>query len=99
MYVLHQAYELASEGDELMGAGRHDEAGERYTAAAELAPGNDELLFWAGLSAWDRGERDEALRLVREAIAINPRWRPSLDQLPASVAPAAADVRDALGPQ
>jgi uncharacterized Ntn-hydrolase superfamily protein len=35
---LQRAYELAGEADELAGAGRADEAGERYRRAADLAP-------------------------------------------------------------
>src|SRR3954451_10647166 len=45
---LHDAYMLASEGDDLIGEARHAEAGDRYRRAAELAPDSHELLFWSG---------------------------------------------------
>jgi len=47
---LAEAYALATEGDDLVGEGRHAEAAERYRRASELAPDSQELLFWAGLS-------------------------------------------------
>jgi len=47
---LQRAYDLAGAGDELLAAGRTDEAGTLYQRAAELAPNSDELLFWSGLA-------------------------------------------------
>lgn len=92
LLVLHRAYELAGEADELVAQGRHDEAAVRYERAAQLAPDSDELLFWAGLS---RGPQD-GVELVREAIARNARWAELLERLTPEVAPTAADVRAAL---
>ena len=72
---LSDAYDLATQGDDLIALGRHEEAGERYARAAEIAPGNDELLFWAGLAAAQAGDLPRALRLVRAAIATHAGWR------------------------
>jgi uncharacterized Ntn-hydrolase superfamily protein len=96
LLVLHRAYALATEADELAAGGHHAEAGERYTQAAALAPDADELVFWAGLAAADRGDDAEALRLVRAAVARNPRWPQLLAQLPEHLAPSAARVLAAL---
>ncbi|HXS44036.1 MAG TPA: DUF1028 domain-containing protein [Solirubrobacteraceae bacterium] len=93
---LADAYDLATQGDELVGQGRHDEAGERYARAAQLAPGNHELLFWAGLAAAQAGDLPTALERVRRAIALEPGWRELLDRLEPEIAPGAAVVRDAL---
>jgi uncharacterized Ntn-hydrolase superfamily protein len=93
---LADAYRLASEADELVGQGRHDEAAERYVRAAELAPGNHELIFWAGLSAAEGGDMATALERVRAAIAIQPGWAELLERLEPEIAPSAAAVRDAL---
>src|SRR4051794_735834 len=62
---LHDAYVLASEGDDLAGAGRHDEAADRYERSAELAPDSHELLFWAGLSAYQHGDTEQGVAKVR----------------------------------
>ena len=93
LLVLHRAYALAGEADELVARGRSADAGPLYRQAAELAPGADELLFWAGLA----GGVPDGLALVREAIARNPRWRELLDRLTPDVAPTAKAVRDSLG--
>jgi uncharacterized Ntn-hydrolase superfamily protein len=94
---LSDAYTLATEGDDLVGQGRHEEAGERYRSASALAPGNHELLFWAGLAAAQAGDLPTALERVREAIRPQPGWRELLDRLDAEIAPGAPAVREALG--
>jgi uncharacterized Ntn-hydrolase superfamily protein len=94
---LSDAYALATEGDDLVGQGRHDEAGERYRSASALAPRNHELLFWAGLAAAQAGDLPTALERVREAIRLQPGWRELLDRLDAEIAPGAPAVREALG--
>jgi uncharacterized Ntn-hydrolase superfamily protein len=93
---LSDAYALATEGDELVGQGRHEEAGERYRSASALAPGNHELLFWAGLAAAQSGDMPTALERVREAIRLQPGWRELLGRLDAEIAPGAPALREAL---
>jgi uncharacterized Ntn-hydrolase superfamily protein len=93
---LHDAYRLATEGDELVAEGRHDEAGRRYTQAAELAPGHHELLFWAGLAAAQMGDLELGVERVRRAIEQQPGWAELLARLSPAVAPSAAAVRDRL---
>jgi uncharacterized Ntn-hydrolase superfamily protein len=93
---LADAYALATHGDELVGAGRHEEAADRYTRAAALAPDNHELLFWSGLAAAQGGDMDTALQRVRRAIELQPGWRDMLGRLEPEIAPSAAAVRAAL---
>jgi uncharacterized Ntn-hydrolase superfamily protein len=93
---LADAYRLASEGDDLVGRGRHGEAAARYNRAAELAPGNHELIFWSGLSAAEGGDMATALERVRRAIEMQPGWAELLDRLEPEIAPSAAAVRAAL---
>jgi len=94
---LRDAYDLATEGDELAGEGRHEEAGDRYERASLLAPDSHELLFWAGLAAGQTGDIPTALQRVRRAIDLQPGWRELLDRLEPDIAPGAAAVREALG--
>lgn len=96
LLVLHRAYELASAGDDLVAGGRHEEAGRCYSAAADLAPHSDELLFWAGLAAFDAGDPAVGLDRLQAAVDANPRWRALLEQLPPHVAPSAGAARAAL---
>ena len=96
LLVLHRAYALAEEADGLVAEGRIDEAGERYAAAAELAPRSDELLFWAGLARVQSGDREGGLEQVRRAVDANPGWLELLPRLSPEVAPSAATVLEAL---
>ena len=89
---LHDAYVLAGRADELAGAGRHDDAGRLYVAASERAPGNHELMFWAGLGTAQAGDLDAGVAQVQAAIELQPSWRELLGRLPPDVAPAAATV-------
>jgi uncharacterized Ntn-hydrolase superfamily protein len=93
---LADAYALATQGDDLVGEGRHDEAAERYTRAGELAPDNHELLFWSGLAAAQGGDMPTAMHRVGRAIELQPGWRDLLGRLEPDIAPSAAAVRAAL---
>jgi uncharacterized Ntn-hydrolase superfamily protein len=93
---LADAYALATEGDDLVGEGRHAEAGERYRLASERAPGNHELLFWSGLATARAGDLDGGVEQVREAIKLQPGWKELLARLEPEIAPSAATVLAAL---
>jgi uncharacterized Ntn-hydrolase superfamily protein len=92
LVALHDAYVLAGRADDLAGAGRHDDAGRLYVAASERAPGNHELMFWAGLGTAQAGDLDAGVARVQAAIELQPSWRELLGRLPPDVAPAAAAV-------
>jgi uncharacterized Ntn-hydrolase superfamily protein len=94
---LAQAYELAGQADELMAAGRGEEAGALYRRAAGLAPESTELLFWAGLALAQAGELEAGVEAVRRAIDRRAGWAVLLGRLSPDFAPAAARVREALG--
>jgi uncharacterized Ntn-hydrolase superfamily protein len=96
LVVLQEAYALAGAADELLNAGRFEEAARLYVQASECAPGNHELLFWAGLGTAMAGDLDTGLTQVRAAIALQPSWRELLGRLPPDVAPAASDVLQRL---
>ncbi len=96
LLTLHRAYALAGEADELMGQGRFDEAAPMYLRAAELAPGSDELLFWAGLGIAQNGDLDAGVDAVRRAASVHPGWLTLLDRLAPEFAPAGAAVRAVL---
>ena len=73
LLVLHRAYEMAGQADELLAAGEPAEAGALYRRAAELAPESDELLFWAGLALAHTGDLDAGVDAVRRAIDSHAR--------------------------
>ena len=96
LLTLQRAYDLAGAGDELLAAGRTDEAGELYTRAAALAPDSDELLFWAGLARAQAGDLDAGVAAVRRAAEVNPDWLTLLSRLSPEFAPAGEAVRQRL---
>jgi uncharacterized Ntn-hydrolase superfamily protein len=92
LLVLHDAYELANAGDELVAASRHEEAAAMYRRASDLAPGNHELRFWAGLGAAQAGDWGTAMEDVRAAIELQPSWLELLPRIPETFAPSAPAV-------
>jgi uncharacterized Ntn-hydrolase superfamily protein len=98
LITLQRAYDLAGGGDELLAAGRTDEAGELYRRAAMIAPDSDELLFWSGLARAQAGELNEGVAAVRRAAEQNPNWLVLLERLSPEFAPAGAQVLKAVSP-
>jgi uncharacterized Ntn-hydrolase superfamily protein len=94
---LHEAYELADTADGLVGEGRHEEASDLYRRAAEAAPGNAELRFWAGLALAQGGDVEAGADRVRGVIAEHGGWRDLLARLDPEIAPGAEAVAQALG--
>jgi uncharacterized Ntn-hydrolase superfamily protein len=90
--TLHEAYGLAGQADELLNAGRHDEAARLYMQASECVPDSHELLFWAGLGTVQAGDLEAGVAKVRQAIELQPTWQELLPRLPAELAPAAPAV-------
>lgn len=93
---LHDAYALADRADSLVGDGRHAEATRLYEQASELAPGNRELRFWAGLGI-AQSDLETGASYVAEVIADEDRWAHLLARLPPEMAPAAGAVMARLG--
>lgn len=94
---LHNAYELANQGDELLAESHTAEAAGAYAQALALAPERYELMFWAGLGNVQDGDVELGLERVREAIDRRPGFNDLLDRLPGALASAAAIVRERLG--
>jgi tetratricopeptide (TPR) repeat protein len=96
LLALQKAYDLAGAGDELLAAGRGEEAGTLYKRAAELAPNSDELLFWSGLARAQTGDLEGGVAAVRRAVEENPNWLVLLDRLSPDFAPAGKAVRQQI---
>jgi tetratricopeptide (TPR) repeat protein len=95
---IHDVYVIAGEADALVNDGRYEEAARLYVRAAQLAPDNPEIRFWAGLGAAQMGDLDRGARDVQAAIGAHSGWRELLDRLPSEVAPAARKLQDRLTP-
>lgn len=79
---LHRAYQRMNRGDELLGAGRTEDALHEYRAAAEMAPEIEELPFWHAVTLADLGRLEEALPIFREVFAKKADWATLLKRLP-----------------
>ena len=91
---LQRAYELAGAADELLAAGRADEAGALYRRAAELAPGLRRAAVLGRARAAPRpATLDAGVAAVRRAAEVNPDWLVLLDRLSPDFAPAGEAVR------
>ena len=80
---LHDAYELAGRADSLAAAGDHDQAARLYVAAADVAPGSEELAFWAGLGLAAAGDLERGAERIAGLISADDRWRVLLERLDA----------------
>jgi tetratricopeptide (TPR) repeat protein len=96
LLTLQRAYDLAGAADELLAAGRADEAGFLYRQAADLAPDSDELLFWSGLALAQSGDLAAGVAAVRRAAEENPNWLVLLERLSPEFAPAGQAVRQQI---
>jgi len=88
LILLRRAYRLMDEGDGFVTAGRWPEAKAAYEAAAKLAPGIWEMLFWQAVALASSGKGAEALPIFKQVFAAEPFWKrlvprlADVDQLP-----------------
>jgi uncharacterized Ntn-hydrolase superfamily protein len=81
---LQRAYGYANQGDELMAAGRVEDALQEYVRAGQLAPEIAELPFWQAVTLASIGREAEALPIFAEVFAREPQWIELLPRLPAA---------------
>ena len=94
--ALTDAYELATEANELFQAGDYASAAMSFERACELAPESHDLLFRAGVCLAQIGELDAGVGRVRRAIDMQPGWVEMLDRLPGEIAPVSATLKARL---
>jgi uncharacterized Ntn-hydrolase superfamily protein len=79
---LRRAYNLEDAGDNAIAEKRPEEALRAYEEAMKLAPEVVELQFWAAVSMYTNGRRQEALPLFKQVFAREARWVPLVERLP-----------------
>lgn len=79
---LRRAYNLEDAGDNAIAEKRPAEALRHYEDAMKLAPDAVELQFWAAVSMYTNGRRQEALPLFKRVFAKEARWVPLVERLP-----------------
>jgi uncharacterized Ntn-hydrolase superfamily protein len=96
---MHSAYEIAREGDHLVGESDMDAAAAKYIEAWELSGEPLELRYWAAFGFVHRGEGERGAALMREAIDAHEGWATLLSLLGEADAPAVAEARRLVGVQ
>jgi uncharacterized Ntn-hydrolase superfamily protein len=71
---LRRAYNLEDQGDTFISEKKPEEALKAYEAAAKLAPEIVELQFWAAISMYTNGRKDEALKTFRTVFSRERQW-------------------------
>ena len=72
---INSAYNHMNKGDDFIAEGKIDEAGKAYAKAAELAPGNMEIIFWHAVTLATNGQLEKSLPLFKQCYTADERWR------------------------
>ncbi len=81
---ISRAYRHMDRGDEYITAKEFDKANAEYARAAELAPGNAEILFWHAVTLVTAGEIERSLPIFKEVFAADSSWRTLVSRLVSS---------------
>ena len=81
---INKAFDLMNEGDALLAKNLNEEAKEKYSQAAALAPEIEEMPFWQAVTLADTGHIDEALPIFESVFQKNSDWAELVKRLPAS---------------
>jgi uncharacterized Ntn-hydrolase superfamily protein len=71
---LRRAYNAEDAGDAAIAEKRPEDALKHYEEAAKLAPEVVELQFWAAVSMYTNGRKNEALKLFRTVFSREKQW-------------------------
>ena len=75
LVVLQRAYNHMNAGDLAVERKDNQAALREYSAAASLAPGNVEMVFWHAAALVNMGRVDESLPLFRRVFTADRNWR------------------------
>lgn len=74
LLVLRRAYDQADLGDRELALHHIDAAKAAYARASDLAPDNEELLFWKAAGLYKAGDEAAALPLFRKVFRVRADW-------------------------
>ena len=92
---IRRAFQAALAGERVLSTGAPADLLEARRRALEIAPEMVQLRLMAGISYAQAGQWDDAVALVREVIAVEPRFREALSRM-ASVGRVPADIAEQL---
>lgn len=76
-----RAYDHMNNGDEYIAEEKYYEANLEYAKAADLAPGNPEILFWHAVTLITAGEVETALPIFKQVFEVDEKWRTLVPRL------------------
>jgi uncharacterized Ntn-hydrolase superfamily protein len=79
-----RAYRHEAEADRAFAHGDAESGEREYRAAEKLIGENPEMRFWHGVALITAHRIDEAIEILREVFARDPRWFELLQRLPAA---------------
>jgi hypothetical protein len=82
LLTLQRAYNYMNEGDLAVETKDNERALREYSAAAKLAPGNIEMVFWHAVALVNMGRVDDSLPLFRKVFAADQNWAELTRRLP-----------------
>lgn len=82
LVTLQRAYNHMNAGDAAMESKDHAGALREYSAAAQLAPGNLEMVYWHAVALANMGRDGEAMPLFRRVFTADPNWIELTHRLP-----------------
>ena len=80
-----RAYRALDQANDAAGRFDFEAAMASFDLAVELAPEDDQIHFWHGLTLVGAGRPDEAKAALERARAANPGWAPYLRRLPDAI--------------
>jgi uncharacterized Ntn-hydrolase superfamily protein len=84
LLTLQRAYNLDDRGTDLAREGKIDEALALMAEAGDMAPGEDQLMVFHGVTLLAGGETGRGHTLLRRALEINPRWMTGIERFTAA---------------
>ncbi len=72
---INRAYDHMNKGDDFIAINDIEAANREYARAAELAPGNPEIIFWHAVTLVSAGKVEESLPLFKKVFAAGEEWR------------------------
>ena len=81
---INKAFDLMNEGDALLAENRNEDARDKYSLAAIMAPDLEEMHFWQAVTLADTGKLEEALPIFKHVFQKNRDWAELVKRLPAS---------------
>jgi len=73
---IRRAYDWADKGDDFLASGKIEESMRAFKKAEDLAPGNEEIRFWVGITLLgSEPNREEGLEVIKEIFSRNKNWK------------------------